>query len=468
VTTQILPVPLVHQRDTPYCSYACVSMVLRYFGINKSVSQVASEVTIPQVFYDIDEDFAPAPVGMPQLYQSYAVIREYLQDQGLDARILHNQDLNAIKANIKRGNPLIVSVVMEESPHSWVVRGYIDDTGNKSIIYNDPQDEPSGDPVSYDPSVPPDGNPGRTMKYDAFVKDHWHDELPMADRMMLAISVKGMGIGSDTTFDWRGSGARTFQAFLYHASKFIDKAMRGELFGASIEGTLTLVGLPAAGVSFVQQAGQSIANYGEELIEKGGLFTPIGIFIKAVGGAIDVAAGTTGLGFEWVMDFIDGIGAMLDGQTSGGTSMNINDIHVYLVAVLSVRPWKTRWGKNWEKISGGWGILVPSGDNIDIDVKWKVSVWGWGVDQWSLSRRINYNVGTLIRNSTGTCTNYVKRFETEVDDINQFWMGFGENKCRYGKDGGLTRVQVKVEAWATTGGETKKFTITKSIYGLST
>lgn len=468
MTAQVLPVPLVHQGETPYCSYACVSMVLRYFGINKSVSQVASEVTIPQVFYDIDEDLVPPPGGIPKHYRSYAVIREYLQDQGLDARILHNQDFDAIKANIKRGNPLIVCVVMKESPHSWIVRGYMDDAGNESIIYNDPNDDPSGDPVSYDPSDPPDGNPGRTMKYDEFVKGHWHDELPMADRMMLAISVMGMGISSDTTFDWRGSGARTYQAFLYHASQFIDKAMRGEFFGASIEGILTLVGLPAAGVSFIQQVGQSIANYGEELIEKGGLFTAIGVFVIGIGGAIDFAAGTAGLAFEWVMDFIDNIGAMLDGHTSGGTLRTINDIDVYLVAMLSVRPWKSRWKNNWEKITGSWGIIVPSGDNIDIEAKWKVSVWGWGVDQWSLSRRINYNVGTLIRNSRGTCTNYVKRFETEVDGVNQFWMGFGENKCKYGSDGGLTRVQVKVEVWATTGGETKKITITKSIYGLST
>lgn len=468
MATQVLPVPLISQGDTAYCTYACTSMVLRYFGIVKSVGQVISEVTIPSSLSGFD-DFTSLPgTNIPNIYQSYAVIREYMQDQGLDAQIFHGQDLDSIKENIDRGNPILVSIVVDKKAHSWILRGYTDQSGQEAIIYNEPHDELNGhDPITYDTDDTPDGIPGRTMDFDTFVEDHWHDEIPAADRMMLVVSVFGIGRGGHTKFDWRGSAARTYQAVLYHASQYADNMIRGDFVGAFIEGSILVIGSIALGISYIQQTGQTISNWGDDLIARGGIFVPLGHFVRAYGEVIDAVSGIGGLMLEWVMDLIDGIVDMIDGNTSGGTIRNVGEIDVYVVEILNVNPWRSRSGRNWEDIGGSWGIYVPSGQVIDIDVDWEISLWGTGIDSWNLSRSVNYNSGTLIKNNRGSSTNHVKRFVTEVEGMNQFWMGFGEDRCPYGRDGALTRVQCKVEASVTYNGESKNISISKSIYGFS-
>jgi hypothetical protein len=79
----ILPIPMVAQRDRPFCLYACTSMVLRYFGIVKSVDEIASEIFTPNLPYTGEQDL---PTNVEAMQEYFATIRDELLSSVVDRR----------------------------------------------------------------------------------------------------------------------------------------------------------------------------------------------------------------------------------------------------------------------------------------------------------------------------------------------------------------------------------------------
>ncbi len=475
MSTRILAVPVVPQYEQPFCFFACTSMVLSYFGINKPISEISYEMTL-----DYPGDTLDAILG-----EYPGAIKDYLSDYGLQANLYTDQDWDSIKQHIDSGHPLIAVVkasTTDNRPnHAWVIRGY-DDTNDNRIIYNNPWDDPGvQDPVTYDPDN--DSVPGNTMTYDYYVENHWSSPLPGTHRAFIAVSYKGQGAGKDY-LDWQGVGGRNAGRWYYHMSRMTSKFYRFEIIAVIMESlavAVSFVGFVVAGIQVIGQAleraGHALIDEGKELWNKGGIgwkllggaLVGVGGVIAGVGYALDFAAGVVGIGIDAITSAVDAIGSIFTGSGGGSDSVNIGETSVNIGLNLTVRPWESRWGDNWEKISGSWTVAIEDFSNVDkLEIWWRINIWGWGIDNWSLSHnRIEY-VGTVTQDFLVVNGNHHKNFYAELTDAQGIRMGFGENKCYYGKDGAMTRVKLEVETRATLNGQSATVKESCSVYGFST
>ena len=85
MSSRVLPIPVVPQYEQPFCLYACTSMVLSYFGIHKSVSEISHEVS-----FNFPGDYAEV------LGETAGQIKDYLSDYGLEAHLYTDQDWDSI------------------------------------------------------------------------------------------------------------------------------------------------------------------------------------------------------------------------------------------------------------------------------------------------------------------------------------------------------------------------------------
>lgn len=485
MTTRILPIPHVSQLDKAFCFYACTSMVLKYFGINKSMQDVANEIFTPNIPLRGEDDL---PSDIEQFSQTCAVIKDYLSDLGLEAHIYSDQTWGNIEEHIQKGHALIAGVKSNPSDyrpnHAWVLRGILVENDAKKIIYNNPQDDLSEDvnPITYDPNG--DGMPGRTTAYEKFLEERWKAPIPLSNRTLLAVSYKGLGLGRDHT-DWRNTPGRTAGGFIYHSNRMTEACINGQLIEAFTEATIAGINGVATIAGGVQMIGQFIENGGKAIIDKGvkwanregigykalGVISIIiGAGIAGIGYVLDGVAGVVGMILEGIASLVDWATSVLSGSAGGSKTKTLGDsIQISIGLLVKAEPWQSRIGKNWEKIYGSWFLNIFGEGPVDrITVNWRVQVSGWGIDSWSLSRDVLWHDGDLVREDTGASSNHVKRFETELKDAWGMAMKIGKNKCHYGRDGGITRIQLRVRAVAYKGDE--NVTITKKIntYGLST
>ena len=475
MASKILSVPLVPQHDHPFCFYACVSMVMKYFGIDKSVADIAREV-----MFRFPGDF------VEMLGESASSLKDYLSDYGLEADIHREQEWGDIKRYIDQEFPLIAGVQGTPSSlqidHAWVIRGY-EDGSAKNIIYNNPQNDPgTQDPVAYDPDG--DSVPGRTMSFKIFDRDYWTGPFPFENRTLIAVSYKGQGASAGNFFDWRGAAIRAFGDFYYHISRFVEKIFGLELFEAIFELVLTAIGIVGLVVGAIQILGQFVEKVGIWLIGKGkefwdgggiggkilgGIMIVVGVIITGIGYIIDFVGGFFGSIVDGLGSVVDAIGSIFTGSSGDSETTTLDNSTIAIGLNLTVRPWRSRWGKNWEKISGSWSVSVTDGTTVDeLDIHWKIQVWGWGVDRWSLSRHVLEYNGTLNTEVQSNSTRYNKRFHANLFNSQGIRMGFGENKCYYGRDGGLTRVKLEVSVTARRGNHMVNFNESTSVWGLST
>lgn len=474
MNSKILSIPLVHQYDTPFCFYACTSMVLSYFGIDKSVAEISHEVSF---------NFPGDSVDV--LGETAGQIKDYLSDYGLEAHLYTDQDWDSIKQHIDGSHPLIVGVKASPTDlkpnHAWVIRGY-DDSNDKKVIYNNPWYDPgSQDPVTYDPD--PDGFPGSSMAYDYFVNNHWTAPIPLGNRSFIAVSYKGQGAGKDY-FDWRGVGGRNVSRSMYHTLRLTEKFYGFEWVEAFIESiiaAIAFVGWMVAGIQFIGQllekAGHALIDKGKELWKNGGVggkllggtLIALGGIIAGIGYLIDFVTGVVGIVVDAITSAFDAIGSFITGSRGGSDSVKLGDTNVNLGLNLTVRPWKSRWGDNWEKISGSWTVAIEDFSNVDkLEIWWSVNIWGWGIDSWSLSHSTIESAGTVSQDTLVQDGSHHKKFFMEMTNAQGIRKAFGENKCYYGRDGGMTRVQLKVETRATLNGESVTVEESISTYGIST
>lgn len=478
MSSKVLPVPTVPQYEQPFCFYACTSMVLSYFGIEKSISEIIYEVTL-----NWPGDKLDAFLG-----ELSGAIKDYLSDLGLEAHLYTDQDWNSIKQHIDAGRPLIAFVkawLTHNYPnHGWVIRGY-DDTNGRKVIYNEPNDDPgSQDPITYDPDVPEDGIPGRTLDYDVF-NEHWTSPFPITNRSFIAVSYKGQGAGGDY-FDLRGVGSRNNGRWFYHMLRMTRKFKGFELVAVVMESLIAAVafiGFVAAGF---QAWGQRFENWGHGLIDKGreqwnkggvggkflgGILIGLGGIVAGVGYALDFVTGVVGIIVDPIISALDAIGAIgsiFTGSAGGSASEEFSDTHIDLHVNLHVWPWESRWGDNWEEISGSWVVAIRDFSSVDkLQIWWHVEIWGWGIDRWSLSRRTIESSGTVDEDELVSDGNHIKRFYDEMTNAQGIRKGFGKDKCYYGRDGFMTRVKLEVEARATRNGESVKVSKSDSVWGFS-
>lgn len=470
--SRVLPIPQVSQLDMPFCLYACTSMTLKYFGIDKSMQDVASEVFLPMPGERV-ETFA----------ETAGALKDYFRDHGLEAKYYRNQDWNDLKAALEKGNAIIAFVKSHpdnwEPNHSWILRGF-DQTSEQKVIYNNPRRDPGdADPITFD--YDGDEVPGETMLYDSFLNNYWNSPLAAENQSCLVVSYPGQGMGHD--YDWRTSGPRNATRFTYHAGRLIRAVLLPvgpiKLF---TEVAMTIIGFVAlifSGVQLIGQlleaAGKWLINKGNELIRKGGLATVAGIALVATGAVVagvgyivDFVAGVAGTVLDFVTNVLDGIGSIFSGSGGGSTSEKLGDTNVNLSILLHVEPWQSRVGSNWEKISGSWTVAIEDFSSVDeLKVWWKVNVWGWGIDDWDLRRSILESSGTIVQDLRPFDGKHHKNFYVEMNNAQGIRMSFGEDKCHYGYDGGLTRVNLEVEVRAICSGQSVKLSKSDAVYGLS-
>ena len=360
-------------------------------------------------------------------------------------------------------------------------RIYIQIKTGIALIYNNPGNDPgSQDPITYDPDS--DGIPGETIEYDKFVDNHWTSPLPVTNRTFIAVSYKGQGAGKDY-FDWRGVGSRNIGRSYYHTLRLTEKFYGfefGEAFLESIIAAVAFIGWVVGGIQIIGQllekAGHALLDKGKELWEKGGVtgkalggaLIAVGAVVAAVGYAIDFVAGAVGIVVDAITSVVDAIQSAFTGSGGGSDSVKLGDTSVSIGLNLTVRPWKSRWGDNWENISGSWAVAIEDFSNVDkLEIWWRISIWGWGIDSWSLSHSIIESVGTVSQDLLVFDGNHHKRFYVGMTDAQGIRKAFGENECYYGRDGAMTRVQLEVEARATLNGERATVKESSSIYGFS-
>jgi len=474
MTTKILAVPHITQHQSPFCLYASTAMVLNYFGIEKTLAEVAQEVIFS------------APGSSEAIGETAAAIKDYLSDYGLEADFHREQDWSDITGYIDKGFPLITLVKSSSSStqvdHAWVIRGY-DDEKENDVIFNNPQKDPGvADPITYDPDH--DDLPGETIEYHKFVEEHWTGPFPIENKAFIAVSYKGQGASEGNFLDWRGAGTQNSGDFFYHLVRFGKKLVGLEIFEAVIELVLTVIGFVGMIVGGLQIIGQLIEKGGEWLINTGkklwdsgepakmalgALLIVVGAVIYVVGFVIDFITGVVGVVINAISSVIDAIGSIFTGSNGNSDSETLGESTVELGMLLNVDPWKSRWGDNWEKISGNWAVATADAQSVDeLDIRWKVWVWGWGVDSFSLSREVMEHNGTLVREALETSTKYKKEFRTELTNVQGIRMRFGKNKCVYGGWGGLTRVKLEVHVIAKRGASMVSFKESTAVWGLST
>lgn len=126
-----LDVPHVSQYDAPQplcesvCMPASVTMVLRYFKVDRSLTENALAI------YDPD-------TGM---FGNGARAIAWAGEQGLDGWMQRVRDWEEVKTLIGRGMPVIAAAKFEQAEHLIVIRGF---TPKGEIIVNDPDNRTKG------------------------------------------------------------------------------------------------------------------------------------------------------------------------------------------------------------------------------------------------------------------------------------------------------------------------------------
>lgn len=474
MSSKILPVPTVTQYEAPFCFFACTSMVLSHFGLSRSVSDISYEVSL-----DWPGDALDAVLG-----ELVGAVKDYLGDNGLEAKYHTGGDWTDIRDHIDGGHPLIVFVKAHRDDtrinHAWVVRGYDDDTG-EAIVYNNPCHDPgTQDPVAFDPDG--DSVPGETMAFSYFLEEHWSGPLAMTDRAYIAVSYKGQGAGRDHV-DWRGAGNRNIGRWRYHMARMTRKFYGlevAETVMESLVAAVAFVGLLVGGVQLIGQAlgaaGAAIVDRGQELWAQGGiggraqggLLVGIGAAVAAIGHVVDFAAGAVGVAIDAVTSVLDTIGSVFNGSAGGSTTASLGGTDVSLGLNLKVHPWETRWGGNWEKIGGSWTVATGDVSRLDrIEVWWSVNIRGWGLEGWSLGHRTLEVAGTVAEDVLVSDGNHHKKYFADLTDAQGIRMAFGEDKCHYGRGGAMTRVQLDVEVRATLGDDQVTLKKSGAVWGFS-
>ncbi len=474
MSSRILPIPTVTQYEAPFCLYACTSMVLSCFGITRSISEIAYEVSL-----DWPGDSLEAILG-----ELVGAVTDYLADNGLEARYGTDGDWDGIRDHIDRGHPMIVFVKPyaddAQINHAWVIRGY-DETGLPAVIYNDPRNDPGSDePVTF--AANHSGAPGETMDYQDFVDGHWSGPPGTASRVYIAVSCKGQGLRPNHR-DWRGAGSRSFGRCRYHMARMMRKLRGLELVETLMEGLVSAVAFTGLVVGGFQLIGQALTAGGRALAEigqgwwaaraiwrrpPGAILVGLAAVIAAAGHVIDAVAGFVGLIIDRLTSLADSVGSVFTGATGASASARLGDTDVNLGLVLKVHPWETRWGDNWEKISGSWAAATAAGARLErLEVRWRVNIWGWGLQSWKLDHRALEMVGTLTKDEVVLDHNGDKTFYVAVTEAQLLRIGFGEGTCRYRSGGAVIRVRMTVEAQAARGEEEVILKKSVSAWGFS-
>ncbi len=474
MSSKILPIPTVTQYEAPFCLYACTGMVLSCFGITRSISEIAYEVSL-----DWPGDSLEAFLG-----ELVGAVTDYLADNGLEARYGTDGDWDGIRDHIDRGHPMIVFVKPYASDtqinHAWVIRGY-DGSGARAVIYNDPRNDPgSEEPVAFETDR--NGAPGETMDYQDFVDGHWSGPPGTASRVYIAVSCKGQGARPNHR-DWRGAGSRSFGRCRYHMARMTRKLRGLELTESLLEGLISAVAFTGLVVGGMQLIGQALTAGGRALAETGrascasrailcrppgAILVGIAAVIAAAGHFVDAVAGFVGLLIDALTSLADSVGSPFTGATGASAAARLGETDVNLGLVLKVRPWETRWGDNWEKISGSWAAATATGVHLErLEVRWRVNIWGWGLASWKLDHRALEMVGTLTENKKVLDRSRDKRFCIAATDAQRIRMGFGEATCPYRRGGAMTRVQLTVEARALRGDEEVILKKSAAVWGFS-
>ena len=470
--SRVLPIPQVFQKETPFCLYACTSMVLKYFGFNKSIDEIKTEVTFR------------APGDTEAIAENAGAIAAYFNDYGLESKIFVRQDWDDIHARIEKNHALIAGVKASTADplqnHAWVVRGYgVKDDGTLQVIYNDPWDDPANnDPVAYD--ADDDEVPGRTHGYAAFF-EHWSGGLPMKDRLLIDVCYKGQGFPDQ--WDYQAAASKVGGSFWYHTFEFFKAIWNVDLkkmFFEAFLGGLSFVGAIFAGVQVIGQlltaAGTSLMNKGSKLAAGGGIFDKIaggvlvfvGGVLTAVGVVLDFVGGVAGTAISAVCDFVDGFESVFTGANGDSDSEEIGATNIDVGLIVNSNPWKSRWGKNWEDVSGVWSVTIRDLSMVDeIFVEWEMEIGGWGIDSWTLGRALDEYSGTVQSEGEGSSTHHFKRFSVRLTATQGIRMSCS-GRCKYGRDGGMTMVKLRVKATVTKGQQVVTVEQETAIYGLST
>lgn len=124
-----LAVPYVNQTDKPYCGPASLTMVLRYWGYNVSLQDVANAV--------YNSSISGTTTGAMLSYGSNFSNLTFSQGFGFLPQGVDNSAISSLQSCINAGVPVIVEqnfTLSSNSMHFRVVIGYTND----SIIVQDP------------------------------------------------------------------------------------------------------------------------------------------------------------------------------------------------------------------------------------------------------------------------------------------------------------------------------------------
>lgn len=471
--SRVLPIPQVYQGDHPFCLYASVSMVLKYFGIDKSLGEVANEVALP------------APGDAECLVENAGAIVAYLKDCGLSAKVYVQQDWMAIRERIELAHALIASVKAKPGDvkhnHVWVLRGFIADAGSQKIVFNDPADyyPENVDHVTYD--FDGDGTPGNTTDYAEFYELHWSGGLPSQERMFIDVCYKGQELA--TQWDPRAGGSKTGGAFMYYTLRSWKAALRLQPFRSTVYallGGLSAIGMVATFVQIVGElvlaGGSWMMRTGERLIRRkgvgwkvlGAVLIMVGGVIAAVGTIIEYVGGAVATIVSAVVDVVGVLGTILSGASGDSDTEMLGATNVDLGMVISSDPWSSRWGKNWEDVSGSWSVTLRDLSAADeIAVEWEMEIGGWGIDDWTLDRSLDQYSGDFQSEMERPSTNHHKRFSARLTNSQGMRMSCS-GRCKYGHDGGMTMVKLKVKATLKKGEQSVTVEEDTFIVGLST
>ncbi len=180
-----------------------------------------------------------------------------------------------------------------------------------------------------------------------------------------------------------------------------------------------------------------------------------------MGNVSDVVAGLLGLLIDAMTSAVDAAGSVFTGAAGGSAPVPLGDNEIDLGLALKVHAWETRRGDNWERISGSWAVATADAGRVDrLEVRWRVHVWGWRLESWSLCRHVIEPAGAVVEDRLVIDSTRDKRFLAGLANTQRIRIGFGEDACRYRRGGALVRVRLEAEVRATRGGD--KATVKKS------
>lgn len=178
-TAKVLPVPYYGQGSTDWCMLASMSMILKYYGQNIHL-------------WDIAEEWGLETDGALKLLSARGKVEKYFGDRGLSARRI-GIDFDSVKDSIDEGKPVLLTMrawnPLDDLNHAVVIVGYKELDGTREVYIHDP----AGSFVKEKLGLPP--------PYIRLAVD-WQDVERYAGWQSFALSIGGDPSQPDGTIDF--------------------------------------------------------------------------------------------------------------------------------------------------------------------------------------------------------------------------------------------------------------------------